>query len=529
MARSLRVNPQHIERTKLALLHSGISSQRALAADLKLALSTVSRFFTGKPVDYATFVDICDRLGLDWQECMPMKYQLQPLLPTPAEPHIVSEISIPSVVSSVCDWGEAVDVSIFFGRESELATLQQWVVDDHCRLVAVLGMGGMGKTALVTNVAQRVQDHFDGIVWRSLRNPPPILDLLGDLISVVSGQQADEVPATIDQGITRLLAYLRQSRWLLILDNGETLLQSGDRRERYRAGYEGYGQLLRVVGESTHKSCLVLTTRELPHSFTAKQGATLSIRSLKLGGLSVNDHQQLFATKERFVGTAQDWTDLVKRYAGNPLVLKIVAAFISEFFAGNIPRFLKFVEQAPFIFDDIQDLLDQQIQRLSELERETMYWLAINCEPITLSALQADCLTPSPMGELLQVLASLQNRSLIEHSNDRFNQTPLVRAYMTHQLIQRVSDELRKQTPHLCCRYALIKAQAPDYVRERQVRLIVQPVLNELQAHLGSKTNVVSHLKQLIEHFREKSTQETGYFVDNCTHLLKQSLQVCTR
>jgi transcriptional regulator with XRE-family HTH domain len=42
----------------------------------------------------------------------------------------------------VTDWGEAPDVSLFYGREGELATLAEWIVNDGCRLVAVLGMGG---------------------------------------------------------------------------------------------------------------------------------------------------------------------------------------------------------------------------------------------------------------------------------------------------------------------------------------------------------------------------------------------------
>jgi hypothetical protein len=41
------------------------------------------------------------------------------------------------------DWGEAVDVSIFYGRTAELETLEQWVVSDRCRLIALLGMGGI--------------------------------------------------------------------------------------------------------------------------------------------------------------------------------------------------------------------------------------------------------------------------------------------------------------------------------------------------------------------------------------------------
>jgi len=38
------------------------------------------------------------------------------------------------------DWGNAPDVSAFLGRTHELATLRRWVVDDHCRLVAILGI-----------------------------------------------------------------------------------------------------------------------------------------------------------------------------------------------------------------------------------------------------------------------------------------------------------------------------------------------------------------------------------------------------
>ncbi|MBW4431082.1 MAG: hypothetical protein KME28_04935 [Pelatocladus maniniholoensis HA4357-MV3] len=36
------------------------------------------------------------------------------------------------------DWGEATDVAVFYGREAELLQLQQWIVQEHCRLVALL-------------------------------------------------------------------------------------------------------------------------------------------------------------------------------------------------------------------------------------------------------------------------------------------------------------------------------------------------------------------------------------------------------
>lgn len=68
MSRSLKLGREYLEKVKLAMLRNSFPSQRALALDLGLALSTVSRFCTGKPVDYSTFVDICDKLALEWQE-----------------------------------------------------------------------------------------------------------------------------------------------------------------------------------------------------------------------------------------------------------------------------------------------------------------------------------------------------------------------------------------------------------------------------------------------------------------------------
>ncbi|MEM9506908.1 MAG: AAA-like domain-containing protein [Cyanobacteria bacterium P01_E01_bin.35] len=68
MSRSLKVGQQYLDKVKFALLRNSFPSQRALALELGLALSTVSRFCTGKPVDYSTFVDICDILGLEWRD-----------------------------------------------------------------------------------------------------------------------------------------------------------------------------------------------------------------------------------------------------------------------------------------------------------------------------------------------------------------------------------------------------------------------------------------------------------------------------
>src|SRR3989454_3944526 len=67
------------------------------------------------------------------------------------------------------DWGEALDVPSFYDREQELATLSRWVVEEGCRLVSALGMGGMGKSALAVRGMQQVAGHAAAVgrgAWR---------------------------------------------------------------------------------------------------------------------------------------------------------------------------------------------------------------------------------------------------------------------------------------------------------------------------------------------------------------------------
>ncbi|MBD1889478.1 AAA-like domain-containing protein [Coleofasciculus sp. FACHB-SPT9] len=69
MPRSLQVRQECIGIVKLAVRRKGFPSQRALAEELGFALSTVSNFLTGKPVDFALFKDICEKgLSLEWKE-----------------------------------------------------------------------------------------------------------------------------------------------------------------------------------------------------------------------------------------------------------------------------------------------------------------------------------------------------------------------------------------------------------------------------------------------------------------------------
>jgi len=414
-------------------------------------------------------------------------------------------------------WGEAIDVSVFYGRSAELATLEQWIIQHRCRLVAVLGIGGVGKTALSVKLAEQIQDKFEYVIWRSLHNAPTIDYLLASVIPFISDRQEIALPENVSSRSLKLLDYLQKHRCLLVLDNVETIL-SGSKAGHYREGYEEYGELFKRIGELRHNSCLVLTSREKPKEVATLEGKSLPVRSFTLSGLTTTDGQEIFKNKGNFIGSASDWQTLIQSYAGNPLALKIVATTISDLFAGDVARFLA---QGAVIFGDIQDLLNQQFNRLSDLETEIMYWLAINREPVAISELQADILSLLTPAQLIGLIEFLERRSLIE-SAGLFTLQPVLMEYVTTRLIAKACHEIETQAISIYKSHALIKAQVKDYIQDIQFQLILKPLIHQLLRVFGSPEAIARQLMQILSLLRGKLPIETGYAAGNTLNLLRQ-------
>ncbi|AFZ17987.1 WD40 domain-containing protein [Allocoleopsis franciscana] len=417
-----------------------------------------------------------------------------------------------SIASSHQDWGEAVDTSAFYGRTEELAKLAQWIVRDRCRLVALLGMGGIGKTSVSIKLAQQIQDEFKFVIWRSLRNAPPVEDILKDLIKVLSNQQETQLPDTLNELVARLIDYLRQSRCLLVLDNAESILQGGNRAGEYQQGYEGYGELFRRIGGTVHQSCLVLTSRENPKDIASAAGDALPVRYMQLIGLKLTEGEELFHALKVSGSEAQE-QELIDFYKGSPLALKIVSTTIQELFDGDIAQFL---QSKVVVFSDIRDLLDQQFNRLSDLEREVMYWLAINREAVSLSELREDIVSLESPPKLMEAIQSLVRRSLIEKCTALFTLQPVVMEYLTDRLIEQVCDEIKTGKIEVFNRYTLIKATAKDYIRETQVRLILKPIAERIPVGAHG----CAPLQQMLSKLREQFSRKPGYAGGNILNLL---------
>jgi NB-ARC domain len=332
--------------------------------------------------------------------------------------------------TAAIDWGEAPDITTFYGRETELKQLKHWILNDRCRLVALLGMGGIGKTALATVLVEQIKDQFEWVVWRSLRTCPPIEKFLPGLLPKPSAAENPSVD------LSTVMQYLRDRRCLIILDEVEGLLTDYP-VGHYREGYEAYGEILRRISTERHQSCALIASREKPKGILFREEKKSLTRSLLLDGLK-EAANQILQDKELQDDNHQ-WQTVIQLYGGNPLALKIVAGTIQDLFGGSVNQFLR--ENTTFIDSELCEILDQQFTRLSKSETEVLRQLATQTQPVSISVLRETVANSNSCIDSIQVIESLRRRSLLEKIKNKdeplFTLHPIVLKYAKRMYIDK--------------------------------------------------------------------------------------------
>lgn len=459
--------------------------------------------------------------------------------------------------------GELPKLLEFYGREEQLRQLEKWILTDRSRVVAIIGIGGVGKKSLAHKFIEEIQKMlpcadttnpsnpvstnictsiFTNIIWRSLRHAPPIQELLSDLISEI-GDNAIAPVKNIDRGINQLIALLRSQRCLLILDDWEVLLDSG-RTGIYQKQYSDYGELLRQLGTNDHQSSCIVISREMPIEIVEKERLTAPIyRVLRLKGLGMQAASQLLIARGFATNTPQ-LSDLVQHYQGHPFALQIVANIVREQFNGNIADFLKL---STLVIDDaFSQLLDEQCQSLAKAELEIVYWLAIASRPVTQQQLSNWLCAENPQSTTINALESLRRRSLlqvvdpsdivvIERSTDdlqiapqnHYTLEPVVRKYISNRFIQEFCQNMhdliatkRLSQAGLVSSHHLVQSESPEEFQIIQRHLFLERIIANLARQWVSKNVLKSHCQEILELFANNKLMIKGYGRDNLQILM---------
>ena len=460
----------------------------------------------------------------------PIDYLLAP--PSHANEAETAVIPLPEHLPQI-DGGEIPAQTPFYGRQEHLQKLNRCLLSDECQLIAVTGLGGVGKTTLAATLFRQFAqpDHssqpneppraYHFLMWRSLINAPPLEDILHTWLNTLSGQEITDMPATITEQLFLLLSYLKEKRCLLVLDNVESILDGRQPGGQFLAGYEGYAQLLQLVGGSSHQSTLLITSRELPQKVSQLANRFNHVRHYPLVGLPNESGKDLLRAHGLTCSEAK-LAQLNHQYSGNPLALQLVADTVQTMLGGDVDMML--META--VFGDIRDILNEQFNRLRPLEAQLLTWLAVEREPISALTLWQNLAFQPHKRQFLEALQTLHMRSLIEQvsppnraDSSHYTLQNVVMEFVTSHLVETVCQEIISGTVNLLQQFALIKAHTREYVQESQRRLLLEPVAHWLTNQLG-QTGAAAKLHKLRHVLQTESACVPGYAGANILHLL---------
>ncbi|CAD5923899.1 putative WD repeat-containing protein alr2800 [Planktothrix agardhii] len=315
-----------------------------------------------------------------------------------------------SVIKPQIDLRDAPELTTFYDRKSELNTLKQLILEKQSRMIAILGISGMGKSAIARHLVEQIKTEFDCIIWRSLRSFSCLETTLKELIQFLSNQTELNLPDDLDGQLAILLECLRDRRCLIILDDVQCLFKEGQLVGNYQPEYQNYSKFFKLIGELTHNSCLLFNSWEPPLEVVTLSGESGLTQIFSLTGLGEKATEIL---KNQGLQDEENYPELINLFRGNPLYLKLVKHLIKQLFGGKINQYISY--KPVCLGDELSQILQQQYQRLSELEKEAIAFLSSHPQPLPLSQL-LEQFSDTP-NQLFKVLLSLERRGLIEKQN----------------------------------------------------------------------------------------------------------------
>ena len=381
--------------------------QEARRVDAEVSTTTIGRFLRGEPVRKDNFKYISNKLGEDWRVIVDRSR------------------SSSDDFEPKKDWEQVPYVPTFYGRDLDLQNLAAEINTHHYRIFILCGNEGIGKTALAVKLADRVLFGFDCIMWYPLRNAPPLKDFLTRFSAkFLSGSNLLRNTDLLSQ----LIKFIRNNRCLVILDNFEAILGSGNYAGEYQEQYKDYGNLIKCILEGQHESCFVIISRERPIDIKNLVASDLPVRLFDLEGLQPEACSEIFKAK----GLSEEsfWRSLAENYRGYPLYIKLISEYIKKKYNGSVGSFLK--KANSLLTKDIKIILRRLFDTLPCVEKNILCEIAKHEDSVSSSKLQ-EILSLSD-AEFSIAIESLKERTLIEENTSGYTLQPVVKEYIINFL-----------------------------------------------------------------------------------------------
>lgn len=259
----------------------------------------------------------------------------------------------------------------FVGRVEMLKSITEWYKNPNTHIGALIGWGGVGKSALVRKWYDSLEEngiHPDGIFWWDFYRNPYFEPFLNALLKYISQGQID--PETIKstwEKTEKIKEYIHKRIYLIILDGLEKMQKSESGDEFGKMIHHEFTEILHYLADA-HISGLCLITTRYPLK-DLDRWHERSYKTLSLIDLSISDALSMLRTR-CCKGNDEDMEEVIRRYKGHALSLTSVAGYLKKYYDGDIKKApeIEFVFNDKERFKDVTKLLRRYAEKMSEAE-----------------------------------------------------------------------------------------------------------------------------------------------------------------